>query len=395
MNIFSNLFSFEIKEKDLCLIVDIGNSAVRAGLVLFEKDKKPEVIFTKSLPINPDQKPKTDDIESLTLEYTDQVLMSVLKENPSKTHRHPERILCTLSSPWFFSKNKEILVENQNNFYITNKFINDVLEKESDIYKKELGGDDHIEVIEKVVVNTKINGYEINSPIGMKTKKATFNIYLSIAPLSFVKKLEKKFYSNTHIDKNRIIYHSFPFVCKEAVNKLFGGDNDYGHIDMTGEVTDLTIISNGLLEHTVSLPFGKNTIIRQIGKEMDLPYQVALSTFHTYQMNMLKESTSSRIKEILSRIEKECHVYLEEALSSISPKVFLPKNIFITTDTDTSALCREFIENTTFNPEVSGQNRIQSTAIEDNVFKNILDYDKNAIFNTYISIESLFLSKFH
>ncbi len=395
MNTVSDLFRFKKTEKDLCLLVDIGNSAVRAGLVLFEKNKKPQIIFTKNLPINPDKKPKTDDIEDVTLQYLDQVMLEILKDNPEKAYSHPERIFCTLSSPWFFSKNKEIVIENKNDFYITESFIKDVLEKESASYKKELGGDEHIEVIEKIIVNTKINGYEITNPVGMKTKIAHFNLYLSVAPLSFIKNLEKKFYSHTHIDKSRIIYHSFPLVCKEVVNRLFGNGGDYGHIDMSGEVTDLTIVSNGLLEHTISLPFGKNTIIRQIGKELDLPYQVALSILHAYQMDILDEKTSETIKEILSRIEKECHIYLEEGLSSVNPKIFLPKNIFLTTEDDVSGLCKDFIENTTFNPEVSGQNKIHPTAIQNDVFKNAIEYNKSAIKNTYINIESLFLSQFH
>lgn len=395
MNIFPNLFNFQKPDKDLCLLIDIGNSSVRGGLVLFEKNKKPKVLYTKSLPILMDQKPKTEDIEDLTLKYTDEILLHLIKENPNKIHKHPERILCTLSSPWFFSKNKEIIVENKNDFYITERFIYDVLEKESESYKKELGGQSHIEVIEKVVVNTKINGYEINKPIGMKTKNAHFNLYLSVAPLSFIKNLEKKFYTHTHIDSKHIIYHSFPLVCKEAIGQILGNDHDYGHIDMTGEVTDLTIISNGLVEHTISLPFGKNTIIRQIAKELDLPYSVAIGTLHSYQMKILDEKTNEIVRDILSRLEKECHIYLEEGLSSATPKMFLPKNVFITTENDVSELCKEFIKNTTFNPEVSGQNHINPIIIESSIFKDNIDYDKNAIFNTYVSIESIFLSKFH
>ncbi len=394
MNFFSNLFTFNKTDKDLCLIIDIGNSAVRAGLVLFEKDKKPEVIFTKSLPINPDKKPKTDDIENITLQYTDEILSKLLKDNPNKKHNHPQRIFCTLSSPWFFSKNKEICIENDVDFYITENFIKDVLEKESVSYKKELGGQ-NIEVIEKTIINTKINGYEISDPIGIKTKKAQFNLYLSVAPDSFIKNLEKKFYSHTHIDKNRIIYHSFPLVCKEAVNMMFGNNNDYGHIDITGEVTELTIISNNLLEHTITIPFGKNTLIRQIGKELDLPYQIALSTLNSYQMKILNEKTTKILDDILSNVEKEYHIYIEESLSSVTPNIFLPKNIFLTVDEDVSNIYQKFIENTTTNPQISGQNKIHTKIIEKSVFKNFIEHSKSTTFNIYIGVESLFLSKFH
>jgi cell division ATPase FtsA len=390
MNIFSSLFENRNKDKDLCLLVNIGNSFVIASLVLFEKNQKPNILYTKNIPITLEKKPKTESIEHLTLNYVENAILKVIKENPNTEHRHPSRILCTLSSPWFFSKNKKIEIENKNSFFITDNFIKDVLEKESNGYKEEFDSSS-VEVIEKTIIDTKVNGYEITNPIGMKTQNVQFNMYLSIAPLDFIKKLENRLYLHTHIKKEHIMYHTLPLVFKEAISLVFR-ENSYSYVDISGEVTDITVVSDHLISYNLSLPFGRNTIIRQIAKELNCPYEVAISMLHTYQDNMLDEKTSSQIKEILERLQKEYYIYLDDALNIDDLKIKIPDKIFINTEDDTSNIFEKFIKEKS---QLTIKDGFHIIKVTDPLFAELLNFDKKFSSDIHSNASAIFLSKFH
>jgi hypothetical protein len=387
---------------DLCLVLDIRNSSIVGSLVDFGKSKKPEIIATEKSVLDFQNKPDSEKLQIKTLECLGDLLSKIIRlktNQKSISSKKIEKTFITLSSPWFFSKSKNIEIKNEKSFYITKNFINEILTKESEEFKNTIVNQnpdykDGLVSIESSITNVSIRGYSIQDPVGKKTDSLNASIYLSVSKKDFINKIKDLIYKSISKKEEGVIIHSFPVSFFGAINTVLPGENNYLHFNITGEITEITFIRNGSIEGQTSFPVGKNTFVRQIGKSMDVPFQIAQSFLNLYFDRKLNEALSSKIIESLNQIEDEWNIYLQDSLLALSVTLELPKKIFLTTDKNFSDIFSSMLKMNKADQTSIWRKNLNILTINEKILKDFVLIKNSYNYSDYIALDSIFLSKF-
>jgi cell division ATPase FtsA len=333
------------KEENV-LLIDIGNGTISCALVVYSYGKVPKFIEAERGFFPVLEKPDPDRLGENMFSLLDGTLSSLFKKKKTGRTRH---VAVSLTSPWFVLKTKHINISKENSFIITKTFLDSVVKEEERIFEDELKNDsmnskDSFEIIEKSIVHTKINGYDIEESMGKKTKALDSFLCMSIANREVTDKINEIIRKHTHLGDDNISIHTFPLISFSVVRDIFGAVSDFILMDVTSEVTDLTLVRDNVMRKVASFPSGKNFLLRQIAKKLSVSAEIATSTLHLYNSQRLDKETSTIIDEILYEVEKEWSIYLENALSEFSENMALPESLYLTSDEDVSGIYSEFLK---------------------------------------------------
>lgn len=392
------------KKESTALLIDIGNGSIGGAFISTDSGKVPRIIYNVRLPFIVVDKPDTLNLVSGMDILLDGVLNILIKNGFKQEYwKNREKkltsALITFSSPWFQLKTKQIDILRDESFFITEEFLDDIIKKEEKIFEKELsGGSDNtksnsFKIIEKSIIHAKINGYTINNVIGKKTKKFDAFICMSLIPENIEDKVQSAILKYVNIQKEKIIMHSFPMVSFSTIRDLFIENSDFIIMDVTGEITDLSLVRDSAIVQTVSFPSGRNFIIRQIAKTFDVQTEIAESMLHIYLSNKANSSVSGSIENILTNIEKEWSIHFERALRELSKEMVLPKKVYITSDSDVAKFYVDFLKLSKTDSTFEFRKNIDITHVNHDTLSHLCQSNARALPDEFIEILAIFYNK--
>ncbi|MHB1316412.1 MAG: hypothetical protein ACYCZW_00965 [Minisyncoccota bacterium] len=399
-------FSSSQKKGDVCLVLDIGNASLAGSLVLYKKGSVPEALYTTRVPLSAGGHSHSEKLQSILLTQIKEVLSRIHTKGFDhvyfKDHdKNVVKVLCAYASPWYVSKTKKVEVLNPKTFLITKNFIDDVLEKEVSVFEEELLGGEHgdefksgVVVMEKTVVNIEVNGYPLDNPFNQKTNQFNMVLYLGIGSESVTSMVNSEILKFFPINKEDILQHSFPLITYSVLKKIFPKERNYIFFDITGEVTDVALIDNGVIRETASFPSGKFFIIRKIMREFDVPAEVAKSFLHLYVKDSASEEIVEKIQKVLIDVECEWSIYLENTLSSFGKISTLPTKVYMTADTDTEHIFIDLLKVSKTDMTVLWRKKLDIIPISNDTLKEFYISTKNINFDECLALDSIFLGMF-
>jgi cell division ATPase FtsA len=276
MHFFPDSRKNKKNKKEVVLILDIGSGSVAGSFVEFNIGQDPRVLYVKRVPIKlfltlSGERFKKAMLESLSITLND-LNKNGLRQLESYSNNRVKKVYCSLASPWFVSQTKTLVVKEDKEFTITAKFISDLLQKEEDSFEnsnlsKYSSNKRHAsEVIERKLIDVRLNGYKVKDPIGKKAQSAEFDIFLSMSQATILDSIEdvlSKYFLTEEIN-----FHSFTLVSFSAIRDIYESVSSFLFLDITGEVTDISIIKLGTILKTASFPVGKNSVIREVTKTL-------------------------------------------------------------------------------------------------------------------------------
>jgi len=400
------MFSFSKKEEYVSLLVDIGNGNVSASLVVFSITKKPFIFCTTQSPISIALEPHADALLSSMIATVDAVVGEVLSFGFTHTYwkgkeKKIHDALLSFSSPWFLSQSKRIHIAEEKAFVITERFLHDIMEKERDLFEKEVSpqgakgvSSASVVTLEQAVTNTKINGYPLDNSIGKKTKLFDISLYTSCTPNQVVDGVFQVLSKHTHLSHDKVYAHTFPFITHSVLGIIYPTLSDYMIMDVTGEVTDITLVRDNSIAKTVSFPSGRNLMIRQIGTTCGVSPEIAESILHIYTSGRGDESVARQMEEVCNNVGREWDVYFNEALTGLSEKADLPPRVFITADKDMSQFSINFLNLMKRDSTDTFKKNVDPVYIDESVFKTLCTRDSRLPENEFISLLSVFYDVF-
>jgi len=309
-----------------------------------------------------------------------------------------KHVYCIFSSPWYVSQTKVIQYEKEESFTVTKNFFNDLIAKEQQQfteslhqgkYQKIFG--DSVELLEKKIISTKLNGYDTPDPIGKKAREIEVTFFMSFISPDLKEKVENILHHAFNF-KN-IEYNSYALASWSAARDMFPAVQDFLFLDVSGEVTDVSLTANGIIEETVSFPFGRSALIRRVVDTLLVPPEVAVSLLLMYKTGSVEPKFAEKLKNCLEKATLEWFDSFVDMLKGLEKKYQIPKMIYITVDKD---LANYFLDTLKW-----------TTPVELNIPQNyftvvILNEDKVGTFSHYASeiqpdpflaIDSIFVRK--
>ena len=123
------------KKEEVSLLIDVGNGSCGGALVSFSPDHVPKVLYNIRLPFAVSISQNKLELLGGMEHLLEEMFLNIIKNSDGQKISSG---LVSFSSPWFISRTKSIHISEDKTFIITNHFLDDILEKEGQIFKNDL-----------------------------------------------------------------------------------------------------------------------------------------------------------------------------------------------------------------------------------------------------------------
>ncbi len=394
---------FNNKEEEIVAVFDIGNGSIGAALVILKEHGSPEILYTHREPIT-----YIHHITSKRLLESMLVLLKVVAARVQKdglpkvkAHHHHHSIrrgFCVFSSPWYLSQTRIMKVSKENPFEITAAFVDEVIKKEEEQFIQSLNegkyeqmfGHD-TQLLEKKIIHTRLNGYEIAHPIGKKARELELTFFSSFISTMILKSVRETLAHFFHF--RSVQYYSYALTSWSVIRDMNPELTDFLFLDITGEVTDVMLTQDGVLSETITFPLGRSMILRKIVDELSVPPEVAVSFLSLLKQGTGDKTFIDKMKNVLKGTQEFWFEAFLKTVQDLKKSHVLPKKIFITADADVAYLFKEALSNVMPEDLNMPENMFDVVIVDSESVKSIAKVVGGAVPDPFLSIESQFLNK--
>lgn len=183
-----------------------------------------------------------------------------------------------------------------------------------------------IRLVNTSIVESYIDNYRIDNPIGFSGENLKIISYFTYAPLAYIGTL-----SNVakQLKLNPIVISAEPFAVARGVKG--GRDKGFGAIiiDIGGGTTDIAVVHNGGFIDTHMLSFGGRVFTKRIASEMNLDYEKAEKIKIDYCKGNLDRPIANIVKKGIMKDIKVWVLGIELALKEFKDVNVFPEKILL------------------------------------------------------------------
>lgn len=323
------MFLFNKREK-IFAVFDIGSGSIGGLLVRDSRKNGFEVLAsTRS-----DIKFKEDADLHLFHRQMEDALKRTAQSLRGKVNQAPDFVFCVLSSPLHVSQTRIIKVKREKPFEINKNLLDNLIKEEIEIFKNtyeeeleavSLGKE--IELFEHNIMKYVLNGYNTMKPLGKRVRQLDLYVYMSMGKAKVKEKIEDII--NESFAGSPIVFRTFPFVAFNILKSSLDSREGFIFVDIAGEVTDISLVRNEVLEETISFPLGNNFVLRKIGKTLNTLIKETSSVLSRMERGHSEESATKKISKAMSVAKDEWCELFKKAVEEIAESSPLPQNLFL------------------------------------------------------------------
>ncbi len=264
------------------------------------------------------------------------------------SHQIDEIHIC-LYALWFKSGVKNIRVQNEKTFIVTPTFLTELIEQESQTFLKESHISDKEILIEKSIVHTKINGYDLSSPVGKKTKYLEATLFFSFIQEDVLQVLQKAILEKHGIQGVPTHFHTFPYISSMVLQRTLER-NQFTLFAVTDHFTEVVMVREGVPYTSFDIPIGKETMVGFIGTHLGIAPEVASSLLALYIDDVLEEDSRRDVEEAITVLTKDMLIAFHR-LYTASIDTMKMLDIYILADMHSTFLWKKTLEREEKNTE--------------------------------------------
>ncbi|MFA5838480.1 MAG: hypothetical protein WC849_00880 [Candidatus Paceibacterota bacterium] len=388
-------------ERETNLIIDIGSGSVATAVVSISTDINlaPQILYISRKEIKYYGGLNSRRFLFSMITALEGSLSDIQKDFISKGKNIKiNNIHCFFSSLWHISQMRVLKSESIKEIKITKSIINKMIEDGEKNFelcqtkdnKTDFSKND-IQIIEKKIMQIKLNGYETADPYHKIAKTIEMDFFISSVSKNIIKIFEDslfRFFNDT-----KIYYHTFVNSVFTTLRDLNSSIDDYIFLDISGEITEVAIVKNGVLFDSVSFPLGKNTMVRKLSETLETNKEEALSRISLYKSDNLVEFSKSKISKAIDDTMRDWHQLLDLSIKKLLSNIALPQVVFFMSDDDIKTLIGDFIKLYKFDDIDTFGKLVEIKFIENEVFDKHIVYQDNISRDQFLSLETVFLNK--
>lgn len=332
------MFFAKNKTKEVTLVVDIGSSSVGAALVSVSKGSTPKILFSARLPVvlQSEQVHQHRTFAGI-IRVLEQIMEKVAGERTAINKSH-----IIFSSPWHLSKTNILKIDHEKPITITR----DVIGKLIDEAEKKFISESHTDnkIVGHKVIRTRLNGYDTSNPHGKKAKNLEITFHGSVvakkALESICRVIEKHFHTQ---DQNA---SAFPLVVWSAISAIMPDKRDYLIVDVRGETTELSLVTEGALMESLSFPQGKNALIQSVSDNLGQSSAAGLSLLNIIVHGNSWPSARTDVARSVQTFRQKWLEEYKETIRNMYSKAIEPAVIFLVADPDVETFFESILSET-------------------------------------------------
>lgn len=383
-------FLFSTKKEKIVAIFDIGSGSVGGAMARIPIDGNGVPVIFKSVHSN--------EIKSRN-EFNFQTFLNdmILALSQTATALYdkkigaPDEIYCVLASPWYLSETRVVRMAKDKSFTFTKSLANDLIQKEitslMEIYKTKYGeSEGSPEMIEQHTMSISLNGYHVEDPLGKKCKTIEMNMIISLAPrlcLNKIKETLSKIYHHTKVN-----FSTFTLATYFAVRDKYIKQDSYLLLDISGEITDVGIVTKGVLKTSLSFPFGKKTFFKYMCTKLEIELRDAQELFRLYSSDNLSDSFKAKVTPLFNSIENSWGEAFRACISTLPRTLILPGTVFLTADNDIRNWFADVLRNEEYIQSMVSDHKCVVITLDGPEFLNMCNVEEGAC-DPFLMVEAI------
>jgi hypothetical protein len=324
------------------ILFDFRSSSVAAAIIAVDEEiSLPKILFTKRENYYFTEAPQADEFimrAHIALKKLIGEINHFKIKDPDIEHAISEvRIL--YGAPWYTPNFIDIHHEQDKDFIFTRELLSKII-KNTD-KKLEIKIDS--EIIEKNLSSILINGYETDDPFKKKTRDVKMSFYLAYVASETKNEIERIIKNNLHVDSDKIYGHSHTAVLHSFLKSNFHSANNYVLLDVSGEMTEITIVRNSFFKKHITVPVGSHIFSRKLAEVSGFDLHTAWSHLNIF----LEQKNEPKIKKKIENVFEDIKdYYLQEIKKSfLQEKIIdIPPKIFVVADNEVRNLVKNVFE---------------------------------------------------
>jgi len=382
------IFTSHKKEK-IVAIFDIGSGSVGGAIVKIPADgsgvpvilktTRNEIRFHDNFDFNSFMKDMT-----LALGLSADALLNMKAGAP-------EEIYCVLASPWYLSETRTVKMTKGKPFLFTKRLASELIQKETtslaDLYKEKYGNlESTPQMIEQHTMAVSLNGYAVEDPLGKRCSFLEMNMVISLAPKLCLDKIRETLSKTFH--HANVYFSSFTVDTYLAVRDKYMTLDSYLLIDISGEITDVGIVTKGVLKSVLSFPFGKTTFFKYMCTKFEMELRDAKELFRLYSAGSLSEEYKNKVIPLFKSIENSWGEAFSDCISTLPRTLILPNTIFLTADNDIRNWFADVLRNDEHIQSTSTDHKCTVVTLDGPDFLNMCNVSEGTC-DPFLMIESI------
>lgn len=316
-------------------------------MAFLARGEKPSILTSTRTPIELDMRSATKNLRAKTLdalknaakkafdEY--QNILSADKDGLPLSHIH-----VFYGSPWQDSRPVSVYIKRKAPFVVTPRFLQSVVAKEeTDFQKKHAEDAGKPLMVDNAILGLTLNGYPVENPYQKNVLELSCSIFMSVVEESFVKDVERIIHNAFHV--REIGRTALPLAYISVMRNLVPKDKDF-LVACTGEeVTELSHVSAGVLETSVTFPAGVHALARSLSGKAGGSAAVALSLTRLHVDEHNEPEWTGVVSAHIAEVSDLWKQQYETACKQLSQGAPLPKTVFVMGEKTSSELFRTAI----------------------------------------------------
>ncbi len=161
-----------------------------------------------------------------------------------------------------------------------------------------------VKLVNAAIVDTRIDGYKVNNPIGFQGKEVTLSIYNAFAPLVHYGALQT---IAAEIDREILSIAAEPYALARCMGYEDGGQFNAIYIDVGAGTTDVAIVKDGAVEGTKMFTMGGCTFTKRLSRSLNISFKEAEEIKIAYSEDKLERQSHRIVREAM---KGDCDVWL-------------------------------------------------------------------------------------
>ncbi len=322
------------------ILFDFRSSSVAASIIAIDEEiSLPKILFARREHYYFSEAPHPEEFimrAHIALKKLIEEINHFKINDPDIDHAISEvRIL--YGAPWYTPNFIDIHHEQDKDFVFTKELLAKII-KNTD---KKLEINPHTEIIEKNLSSILINGYETTDPFKKKTKDVKLSFYLSYVAAETKEEIERIIKNSLHVEN--IYSHSHTAVLHSFLKSNFHAVNNYVLLDVSGEITEITIVRNSFFKKHITVPVGSHIFSRKLAEISGYDLHTAWSHLNIFLEQKNEPKTKKKIENIFEDIKDH---YLNSIKKSFTEEkvIDIPPKIFVVADNEVRNLVKNVFE---------------------------------------------------
>ncbi|MBU6310381.1 hypothetical protein KGO06_00400 [Patescibacteria group bacterium] len=237
----------------------------------------------------------------------------------------------------------------------------------------------HLASLEELSVETRVNGHVTTLTNPVHGGQLSVLLYRSVADASFITRVQDVIHAaRPHAP---VFWHTTPTVYAGALRAV--RSDAYTIIDVGSEVTDLVLMSQGVIRALRSVPAGYRTIARTIAP--DRPLADTLSRLSMLARAELRAPEADALQSQLSRAAHAFADPLITALKDAGNSAPFTHQVLLIGDSDALVWLPQVVDLVQF-----GGRPLQSTLVDHELLRGLATFGASGVFDASLVTASLF-----